>query len=564
VSIKRKDSPIIGWGRAKIMEVFGADLRSLAVFRIALAIMVLIDLSNRATDLSAHYTDRGVLPRSILLQDVLNRWSFSLNLMHGELFFQALLFGILALVALALLVGYRTRLVTFAAWMLLLSIQWRNPLVLNAGDTLLRMLLFWSMLLPLGAHWSVDQSLKVATPRLSMRFLSLATVGLFLQIAFVYWFTAALKSSPEWREDGTAIYYALSNAEWTTPIGSYLLHISPPLLLEMLTFATLALEAFGPFLLFCPILTGPIRTGTVLAFMSLHVGIWLTMDIGTFPWVSAFCVICFLPSWFWDKSVAMLSAVLPRLHDTARHLEYTAVRLAHTYWLPLRARLSTMLVSRSSIVSVAAHGDEQPKHLAERTTASAERETPHGAAAGSEPIVLRSSLVVNILAVFFLIYIFCWNLTTVSAFTMPERAVPLGSFLGLKQAWGMFAPSPDKSGGWYVVPGTLRSGQQVDLMANIAHDDFSLREGVSWERPQDVASTFKNKHWRKYLKEIRQEDNADLRRYFGRYICRQWNARNTGADQLVNLEIAYMEETTRPNYQRTTPEKRVLREHSCS
>jgi hypothetical protein len=42
---------------AKIADVFAADLRSLAAFRIVLAVVVLLDLANRASDLTAHYTD---------------------------------------------------------------------------------------------------------------------------------------------------------------------------------------------------------------------------------------------------------------------------------------------------------------------------------------------------------------------------------------------------------------------------------------------------------------------------------------------------------------------------
>ena len=45
-----KGSPVLRWGRAKIVEVFGADLRSLAAFRIVLALLVLADLANRYTD----------------------------------------------------------------------------------------------------------------------------------------------------------------------------------------------------------------------------------------------------------------------------------------------------------------------------------------------------------------------------------------------------------------------------------------------------------------------------------------------------------------------------------
>ena len=60
------------------------------------------------------------------------------------------------LLAVALLVGYRTRLATIGSWILLASIHVRLPVVINAGDTLLRVLLFWSIFLPLGAMWSVD------------------------------------------------------------------------------------------------------------------------------------------------------------------------------------------------------------------------------------------------------------------------------------------------------------------------------------------------------------------------------------------------------------------------
>ncbi len=51
-----KGSSVLRWGRAKVVEVFGADLPSLAIFRIALAALVLAD---RATDLTAHYNTKA-------------------------------------------------------------------------------------------------------------------------------------------------------------------------------------------------------------------------------------------------------------------------------------------------------------------------------------------------------------------------------------------------------------------------------------------------------------------------------------------------------------------------
>ncbi len=578
----RKGSPVLRWGHA-LVELFGADLRSLAVFRMVLAVLVLGDLARRATDLSTHYTDDGILPRSVLLDEVTNRWWFSLNLMSGEPFFQALLFGVTALAALGLLVGYRTRSMTVVVWVMLISIQWRNPLVLSSADTLLHMLLFWGMFLPLGAYWSVDRALKAAPSRLSMRFLSFATVGLFLQIAFMYWFTAILKSSEEWRVDGTAIYYTLSIDQITTPIGAYLYQF--PTLLMVLTFATILLEAFGPFLLFFPILTGLVRTGAVLAFMGLHFGVWLTLYLGMFPWISAFCMVCFLPGWFWDRAAPKLGAVLPKQHGITRTLRHTT-SLMHTYWLVLRKRLSVMVdAGRSSVAGTAIHADEPVGHAERTATPSASaaieikkhqdeprpvalatvgQEPWHHGARGSDPVTLRSSLATNLIVLFFLLYVLCWNLMSVSEFRMPQRLVPIAYFLGLDQSWDMFTPYPAKDDGWHVILGALGGAQQVDLMA-VTRDDFRVHEGVSWEKPQDVAGIYKNVQWRQYLYWIREPGNHDqFRQHFGRYICREWNARHAGAEQLKDFQIIYMHEETLPGYQLSTPQKVVLWEHSCS
>jgi hypothetical protein len=550
---------------AKVVEIFGADLRSLATFRIVLALLVLADLANRATDLSAHYTDAGIMPRTVLVEQVLSPWAFSLHLMNGGALFQALLFGVAAFAALGMLVGYRTRLMTFVVWLLLLSIQLRNPLLNGSESPVLRMLVFWGMLLPLGAYWSVDRT-RSALPRPSPRFLSLATFGLFMQIAFVYWFSAALKSGPEWRTDYTALYYALSLDQLATPIGHLLLDF--PSLLQVLTFATFVLEALGPLLLFCPFFTGPVRTGAALAFMSLHFGIWLTMDIGIFPWISAFCMVCFFPTWFWERASTLRSVLLRRV-ELARRLQLQAARLGDAIVAFSKAILSFLMDAWQLLFAgPAMHGDPLANHtagqvprLAAGAIGAAETRHDEAPAEEPEPAELRSALATNLLAFFFIFYILCWNLTTATSFTLPERAVPLGPFLGLDQYWGMFAPSPSKEDGWYVIPGELRDGQKVDLMP-ITRDDYSLHP-ISYEKPQDIPATYKNEHWRKYLENIYNQDHADQRLYFGQYICRQWNAHHTGADTLETFRIIYMLEQTLPDYRQSKPEKVDLWNHEC-
>jgi hypothetical protein len=202
---RRKTTLGWDWGRPKLGEIFGADLRSLAALRIVLALTVLFDLASRATNLAVHYSDGGILPRRVQAEKI-DPWLLSLNFINGTAEIQWALFSIAALAAVAMLIGYRTRLMVVIVWILVMSIQWRNYLVGYSADELLRLLLFWSMFLPLGACWSVDR-LRGAVPEPpSTRVLSVATAGLFLQIAFVYWFTALLKTGAEWRVDGTALY----------------------------------------------------------------------------------------------------------------------------------------------------------------------------------------------------------------------------------------------------------------------------------------------------------------------------------------------------------------------
>ena len=585
--------PVFRWSHAKVAELFSADLRSLAVYRVVLALLALADLVGRATDLTAHYTDSGVLPRIALLREIPSRASFSLHLMSGDGFVQGTLLLVAGLAALALLAGLRTRLMTVIVWVCLISIDTRNPLILNAGDVLLRMLFFWAMFLPLGACWSLDRIAVTAPRQLSMRFFSFATVGLFLQIAFVYWFTVVLKSGLEWRSDGTALYYALSIDHFVTPLGVWLYQF--PVLLRIMTFGVVWFEAIGPFLLFSPIFTGPVRTGAVLAFMGLHLGIGLSMSIGAFPWISALAMVCFLPAWFWDTAVGQIRAIWPYPRGSKPRLRARVASLVRTLLSPLAAHALPALAAQQTQSSGLPAQDagawlwngparalplwRSALHRAAPAADILESPVPHGApdvdtGTGGGPIDsveslradwplrLRSAAGTNLCAAFFLVYIFCWNLSTVSDFRIPPPLNTIGTFLHLDQSWGMFAPYPAKDDGWFVMPATLRSGKQLDLFA-VTRGDFGIPEGVSWEKPRLVSRTYKNERWRKYMMNIWAKKHKNHRLYLGQYFCREWNARHDGTEVLDRFQIYYMLEPTLPDYHRAEPKKVLLWNHRC-
>lgn len=467
--------------RKKFRKLFGIDIRSLALFRIGLGLILLVDLFLRLQDLNVHYSDEGVLPRDVLIANHIGPWNVSLHLFNGTWQLQLVLFILAIFFALALLIGYKTRLATILSWFFLISLHTRNPLIVQGGDFVLRVLLFWAMFLPLNACWSIDQWLSKKP--FSKRIFSAATAALLLQVCFIYWFTALLKTDATWKQEGTAVWYALSIEQLSTSFGQMLLQY--PSLLKALTFATLYLEVFGPFLAFSPFWTGPLRFATVMMFIFFHlVGLNLTMELGLFPYVCSVAWIVFIPKWFWDLFCTRAQIADP-----------------NNAWAP--SRLS------------------------------------------------------NVLAVFFLVYIFLGNIRSLgySDPIIPSELHTLDSLLKIKQNWNMFSPSPYRVDGWYVIPAKLRDGTEVDL--------FNNGSPVSWEKPPLLSATYKNERWRLYMMNLfDDEDDVTLLNY-AKYMCRQWNRSHSGEKHLVSFDIAFMLKRNSFENPSFTYGKTILWHHKC-
>jgi hypothetical protein len=281
---------------------FGLDLRSLAMMRIGLAGVVLTDLAIRAGDFGAMYSSNGFAPVEMVrgLQQIP---TWSLYLLSGSDAWQATLFAAAAIVAVAMLIGYQTRLAAVASWILLTSLQVRMPLVLNAGDTLLRVALFWSMFLPLGAVWSVDAYRRDKPSGSPLRgcanpYASAASFAFIVQLAIVYWFAGWAKWNDAWlHEDalGNVFKFGLYGLPLGAALGDY------PSLTLALSRATVWFELLGPLLLFIPWQTARLRMIAIVGFVLLHVGIAVTMTVGLFSYAAIAAWMAILPSEFWDR-----------------------------------------------------------------------------------------------------------------------------------------------------------------------------------------------------------------------------------------------------------------------
>jgi hypothetical protein len=92
----------------RLAPVAGIDPRALAAPRIGLGAVLLIDLWMRTGRFKALYTDAGVFPR-LYLEPWMRHTLVPLHLLSGSVAWEAFLFAVAAVFAVALLLGYHAR-----------------------------------------------------------------------------------------------------------------------------------------------------------------------------------------------------------------------------------------------------------------------------------------------------------------------------------------------------------------------------------------------------------------------------------------------------------------------
>jgi hypothetical protein len=126
----------------------------------------------------------------------------------------------------------------------------------------------------------------------------------------------------------------------------------------------------------------------------------------------------------------------------------------------------------------------------------------------------------------------------------------------LNQTWRLFAPEPSRADGWYVMEGVTKQGTLVDLWRGEGAPDDA--------KPADFGTHYRNSQWLKYLNNLQVDRFSGYRPYLGRYLCRQWNGRHQGMEQVDSVRITYMEEFTPPPGEPATPvEQREILHDAC-
>ena len=145
----------------------------------------------------------------------------------------------------------------------------------------------------------------------------------------------------------------------------------------------------------------------------------------------------------------------------------------------------------------------------------------------------------------------CVGVARDPAYRAPESIEWLGGALFLQQDWRMFAVPPERSG-WISVPGQLVDGTALDLFAGGGRVPDVSDEGppppVRVMRPPRPSRDFASDRWRLFVARAVYGPERDMPlRAWGRFLCREWNARHAGGRQLDQFDVVFVARHIGPN-----------------
>jgi len=584
VKHKREKTPW-QWG---IGNPFRLDYNSLAIFRIGFGLVLLYDTLIRWADLSAHYTDNGLLS----VEQAVSRvdFSFSFHTLTGEWWWILFLFIVQTIAAIFMIVGFRTKIVVALLWVLTVSLQNRNDLILNAGDLMVRVVLFWSIFLPLAQRLSVD--LVQGRIKLDARpnYFSPVTVAFMFQIAIIYLQTGLMKTGIHWRGTNEALYIALNAEQFSNPLGVWASQFRG--LMELLTWLAVRLEDWVALLILNPIKNGFTRSFGAIALIGFHGSLIILMSIGHFPLVGVVTAIALLPTVFWDQMGMWLrrwrrpNKKLTVYYDqkcglcqkfvrylivflSAKNIEYKSVykyktilaksnkrnswvavssrkyfyrekvfievvaRSSYLFWLAplLRWRpISTFANKIYHWVSTRRHSVCLPAGPPKKWYVWRNRVYKLGGWAGGV-------IVIAVLAA-----VIVWTTADLPGVTWQVSGKPrqVMNYLRMDQLWNMFSPNPLSSNGWYIVKAQIN-----DVEYDLWRPFYDGKDQIlaDYDRPDHMYDTYVNQRWRRYLTRLQENGYQAERTNFLKYMCQEWKINQPNLP-LEEIELIYMEEIT--------------------
>lgn len=226
----------------------------------------------------------GVFGFSDFLAQQSSSGQFSLYHLSAAPIWFELIYHLSIVVAMAWVLGFRTRWLSPLNYLLWMSMHNRFPQLWDGGDNLMAIVLIYAMFAEVGAHLSLDAARRLAqgkpnAPSGAWAIVhNAALLAIAFQVCLVYGVAGLAKVRGEVWQNGTALYYALRSPDYTLPGVSRLIYENG-VLLTLLAYATVAFQVAFPFLVFAHRHS---RTLAVLIGISFHLAIGSVMGLVTF------------------------------------------------------------------------------------------------------------------------------------------------------------------------------------------------------------------------------------------------------------------------------------------
>ncbi|WP_254862519.1 HTTM domain-containing protein [Halovivax gelatinilyticus] len=509
----------------RVTDRIRIDTRSLAVFRVAIGLLVIADLLLRSRNFGFYYTDDGVVTQE-LAELYSPDGAFSVYYFVSDPALIAALFVLQGLIAVQLIVGFKTRIAMVLTFLGVISLDYHNPLVLSYADTLFRLLCFWAIFLPLGERFSIDAVQRRRPARPSI--VSVASALILGQMVYMYFRNGLHKrndSTGLWQSgDAAPLVFGLD--EMTFLLGDFMRQF--PTLIGYGGTMWYYMMLLSPLLLLA---SGRVRYLIAFVFVGGHASFALTVRIGAFAYVAMAGLILFLQAPFWADARTVLSKF--GLRDRADKF---------------RHRLSARGVALAGAVPTVSFDSDLHRDL----KASLYTATLGVVVIGLAIIWLSSGLALA-------------GATDGpierTVFDTEETVQDTKASFGIQQPdWSVFAPTPRTTDRYYVFPAETAEGEYIDVF----NDGRTLTYDRPYEQLQKQHDTYRQRF---YMNSIRRaDDEGDLApKLLAEHLCETWEDEHGIELVRINIysvsESITMETIDAPEHRERT--ERRHSEHAC-
>lgn len=273
------------------------DKKSLGLARVLLGILLIFYFCETISETSDFYAPQSALSFSEVLQKFPEARTPSFFFFTPNEFTLKVIFSMGVVASVAIVFGFFARWFLFLAWLLILNIYLRNPILLYGGDQILKLTLLWFTLLPCNEAFTLfpgKSEQDLTDKRWSGNLLSFSWC---LQIFIMYEMSLFYKlSHPEWTQTFNSLYYVLNADYLIKPLGKFILSLGIETS-RLMAILTMIFEGIGPFFIFF----FSQRLLLICLFLVFHFFIWLSIDVGFFSHLCAIWWFTLIPKEFWTK-----------------------------------------------------------------------------------------------------------------------------------------------------------------------------------------------------------------------------------------------------------------------